>query len=257
MEDNGKSVSTRIAHTTAAGVTIRGLDLVDDIIGTMSFVEMVYFLCSGRKPSVEAVRVLDACLVTLMEHGWTPSSIISRFMIDSVPDEPQVAIASGLLALGNVFAGTSESCAKLLATAVYSGEPLDQHFGRVVQAHRNSKTPVPGFGHPQHKPDDPRTERLLEVGRKNGFSGNYVNALRKLAHAVDAAAGRHITINATGAIAALLLEIGLSAGVMRGLAVISRSAGLVGHIVEERETHASRHMWHLTEENIRYEPKPA
>ncbi len=254
MNENQRNVSTRIAHTTPAGVTIRGLDLVDHIIGKMSFVEMVYFLCSGRKPTPEAARVLDACLVSLMEHGWTPSSIISRFMIDSVPDEPQVAIATGLLALGNVFAGTSENCAKILEQAVRSGEPLDSTFSRVVQAHRASKIPVPGFGHPQHKPDDPRTERLLEVGRENGFSGPYVDALRKLAQAIDAAAGRHVTINATGAIAALLLEIGLSTGVMRGLAVVSRSAGLVGHIVEERENHASRKIWHLTEENIRYEP---
>jgi citrate synthase len=74
-----------------------------------------------------------------------------------------------------------------------------------------------------------------------------------LGHTVDAAAGKHVTINATGAIGALLLEIGLAPGVMRGLAVVSRSGGLIGHIVEERETHAARHIWQLAEENIPYE----
>lgn len=257
MTESAVNMTTRIAKTEAVGVTIRGLDLVRDIIGEMGFVEMVYFLCSGRRPEAGQTRVLDACLVTLMEHGWTPSSIIARLMIDSVPDESQVAIASGLLSLGSVFAGTSEDCAKLLEAAVEGGQPLDGYFAAVVSAHRSAKRPVPGFGHPQHRPDDPRTGRLLEIGREAGFHGVYVEALLALGRAVDAAAGRHVTINATGAIGALLLEIGLSTGVMRGLAVVSRSAGLVGHVVEERDTHAARHIWHLAETSIAYEPPAA
>jgi citrate synthase len=254
MGNNTTKLTTKIAKTETDRVTIRGLDLVDEIIGKLSFVEMVYFLCSGERPSAAQARVLDACLVTLMEHGWTPSSIVTRLMIDSVPEESQVAIASGLLSLGSVFAGTSEGCAKLLELAVQSGKPLQPHFAEVVSAHRSIGQTIPGFGHPQHKPDDPRSGKLLDIARAAGFDGAYVAALRELGRAVDAAAGKHITINATGVIGALLLEIGLSTGVMRGLAVVSRSAGLIGHVVEERETHSARHIWRLAEEHVPYKP---
>jgi citrate synthase len=244
---------TRIAKTEAGGVTIRGLDLVDEIIGELNFTQMLYFLCAGKMPLANQTRVLDACLVTLMEHGWTPSSLIARLMIDSVPEESQVAIASGLLALGSVFAGTSEGCAQILKEGLERGGDLDDYCAEVVRTHRETKKPLPGFGHPQHRPDDPRSAKLLAVGKASSLEGHHIDLLLRLGRAVDAAAGKHITINATGVIGALLLEIGLEPGVMRGLSVVSRSGGLIGHIVEERSSHSARHIWHLAEENIPYE----
>jgi citrate synthase len=244
---------TRIAKTEQHGVTVRGLDLVDDIIGEMTYTQMLYFLCTGRQPDERQVRILDACLVTLMEHGWTPSSLISRMMIDSVPDEAQVAIASGLLALGPVFAGTSEGCAMILRDGVEQGGDLDAYCAEVVRAHRMLRKPIPGFGHPEHKPDDPRSIKLFAVARKVGVDGKYLDLLQRLGKAVDAAAGKHITINATGAIGALLLEIGLPPSVMRGISVASRAGGLIGHIEEERSNHTARYIWHLADQNIPYQ----
>lgn len=234
-------------------MTVRGLDLVDDVIGELSFTQMLYFLCGGRMPTIAETKILDACLVTLMEHGWTPSSLITRLMIDSVPQESQVAIASGLLSLGSVFAGTSEGCAEILKAGIDAGGDLQAYCDHVVASYRALRKPIPGFGHPLHKPDDPRTIKLISTGRLYRVGGQYIDLLLMLSNTVDAAAGKHVTINATGAIGALLLEIGLAPGVMRGLAVVSRSGGLIGHIVEERETHAARHIWQLAEENIPYE----
>ncbi len=245
-------VTTRIASVRPEGVTIHGLDLVDDIIGKLGFTEMTYFLCAGVLPSPAEARVLDACLVTLMEHGWTPSSIIARVVADSVPDDSQVAIAAGLLSLGPVYAGTSEACAKLLLAAAAAPD-ADQFCADTVRDFRNRRAPIPGFGHPLHKPDDPRTARLLALARETGVAGCHVAMLERLARAVDAHFGRHITINATGAIAALLLEIGLAPGVMRGLAVVSRASGLIGHVVEEHRTHAARAIWSFAEHEIPYE----
>jgi len=246
-------MKTRIAKTEADRVTIRGQDLVDDLIGVRSFTEMIYFLTVGRMPTSPQVRVLDACLVTLMEHGWTPSSLITRLMIDSVPSETQVAMASGLLALGSVFAGTSENCALLLQGSVEAGGDPDAYFRDAVASHRARKAAVPGFGHPVHKPDDPRALRLLRIAEEAGLAGRYVQMLHRLSAAMDATFGKHIAINATGAIGALLLEIGLPADLMRGVAVVSRAGGLIGHVAEERQTHSSRYIWKLAEENIPYE----
>jgi citrate synthase len=226
---------------------------VDDLIGVRSFTEMVYFLSVGRMPTAAQVTVLDACLVTLMEHGWTPSSLITRLMIDSVPDEAQVAIASGLLALGSVFAGTSENCARLLQAGIATGGDLDEYCRAVVADHRARKAPVPGFGHPVHKPVDPRAVRLLQVSRDAGVAGPYTDLLLRLSAEMDRAFGKAVTINATGAIGALLLEIGVPPDLMRGVAVVSRAGGLIGHVAEERETHSARYVWKLAEDNIPYE----
>jgi citrate synthase len=187
-----------------------------------------------------------------MEHSWTPSSLIARLAIDSVPEESQVAIAAGLLSLGNIFAGTSEACARLLVAGVESGKPPEVYCRELVARYREERRPMPGFGHPLHKPADPRTAKLIAVADRVGAHGVYVDMLLALSRAVDAAAGKAIPLNATGAIAALLLEIGFPADAMRGLAVVSRAGGLIAHIREEKENHVAREIWSYVEEHVPY-----
>lgn len=119
-------------------------------------------------PTTTETCVLHACLVTLMEHGFTPSSLISRLMIDSVPGEVQLAIAAGISSVGSVCVGTMEGCARILQQGVEEGGDLDVYCQRVVDEHRAEKRPLPGFGHPFHKPDDPRSPRLFVVAREAG-----------------------------------------------------------------------------------------
>jgi citrate synthase len=242
---------TRIATSDAASVTIRGEDLVDDLIGKITFSEMVYFLITGRRPTPTQTRVLDACLVTLMEHGFTPSALVSRIAADAVPSQVQVAMAAGLLTVGEVFVGTMEGCAELLERGIAAADP-DAFCAETARTYLGSRRPIPGFGHPFHKPDDPRAPRLFAVAREAGVEGRYIALLERLGEAVDREAGKHLTINATGAIGALLLEIGIAPDIMRAIAVISRCGGLAGHIVEERQTGSARAIWRLTEENIPY-----
>lgn len=249
-------IKTNIATSDATSITVRGRNLVNELIGKHSFTEMVYFLLRDRMPTISETRVLDACLVTLMEHGWTPASIIARLAIDSVPDQAQLGIAAGLLAVGDVFLGTMECCGRILADGSNHTDP-DAYCREVVADNRARRKPLPGFGHPFHKPDDPRPPRLFAIAREAGCGGRYITLLQRLSAELDRAMARHITINATGAIAALLLEIGLPPEVMRGIAVISRAGGLPGHLAEEHRTHAARRIWQLVEENIPYEePKP-
>jgi citrate synthase len=242
---------TRIATADAASITVRGRDLVNDLIGKHTFTEMFYFLVAGRMPDAAQTRVLDACLVTLMEHGFTPAALVARLMAESVPGDIQVSISAGLLAVGSVHAGTMDGCAALLAAGVNEAD-AEGWCKRIVAEHRQRKENVPGFGHALHKPDDPRTPSLLRVAKETGLDGRYVQLLLKLSTAIDAAAGRHITINATGAIAAMLLEIGIPPEVVRAIAVVSRSAGLVGHILEEQQTDSGRHLVKLARETIPY-----
>jgi citrate synthase len=243
---------TRIGTSDASSITIRGSDLVNDLIGQRTFTEMLYFLTCKRFPSAGEARILDACLVTLMEHGLTPSSIIARLMIDSVPEEIQVAMAGGLMAIGSVFAGTMEGCARLILTAEQHESDLESFCRETLKAHRLARTALPGFGHPIHKPDDPRTPRLFALAGEVGTSGRYISLLQRIGANIDLILGKHLTINATGAIGALLLEIQMPPAVMRGIAVVSRSGGLIGHIEEERDTHSARRIWQLAQQNIPY-----
>jgi citrate synthase len=247
--------TTKIARHTTDAIYVRGASLVDDLIGKLTFTEMMYFQLLGVKPTPAQTRILDAVLVTLMEHGITPSAIASRLIYDSCPEAIQAAVAAGLLGVGSTFIGTMEGCAANLEEILHSREKEQETARKIARRFRESKQPIPGFGHPHHKPDDPRSPRLLALAEEAGVPGHHIRALRLLAAEVDAAWGRHLTINATGAIAALLGEIGVPREVARGIAVVSRAAGLVGHIREEQMEPSARHIWNVVTENIPYAGK--
>jgi citrate synthase len=223
-----------------------------DLIGKLTFTEMTFFQITGRMPNEGQTRVLDACLVTLMEHGLTPSAIAARLVYGSSPEALQGAVAAGLLGVGSVFVGTVEGCAAVLDRLVAASD-LGAEARAIAEEHRAAKRSIPGFGHPQHKPDDPRTPRILAVAEENRLAGSHVKALRALGEAIDAVYGKHITINATGAIAAVLSDCDIHPEIMRGFSIIARCAGLVGHIHEEQRTPAMRALWAAADGAVPYE----
>jgi citrate synthase len=247
--------TTKIARHTTEAIYVRGANLIDELIGNLTFTEMMYFQLLGQRPSAAQAKILDAVLVTLMEHGITPSTIVSRLIYDSCPEAVQAAVAAGLLGVGSTFVGTMEGCAANLEEILAAAEGEAARAKAIAQRVRAAKQPIPGFGHPHHKPDDPRSPRLLAIAEQAGVPGRHIRALRLLSKEVDAAWGRHLTINATGAVAALLGEIGVPREVMRGIAVVSRAAGLVGHIREEQLEPSARHMWDVVSESIPYAGK--
>lgn len=228
----------------------RDADLVEDLIGKRTFSEVMFMQILGREPRAVDMRILDAVLITLMEHGFTPSAIATRMIYMSAPENLQGAVAAGLMAVGSQFVGTMENCATILERLVKSEDP-DKLATHIVTEMKATKQHLPGFGHHLHKPDDPRSIKLLALTEaESDLTGDHVRALRLLAQTVDKVYGRHITINATGAVAAMLGEIGIPAKLMRGFAVISRAAGLVAHVAEEQETPAGRFIWDTIDQAI-------
>jgi citrate synthase len=214
---------------------------------------MMFFLIRERMPTPAEVMVLDACLVTLMEHGLNASTIIARLLDDSGPGQVQVAMAGGLLAVGDVFVGTMDGAARILAKGVLA-EDSAAFCRDTVADHIARKAALPGFGHRKHRPDDPRPARLFAVAAEAGVEGRFIALLQQLGVELDRVMGRHVTINATGAIAALLLEIGMPLEIMRAVAVAARAGGLPGHLLEGRRTRSGRRIWELVEEAVPYEP---
>jgi citrate synthase len=241
--------TTKIATSSATEIIVRGKSLTDELIGKLGFTQMLYFQVLGREATPGQAAMLDACLVALMEHGLTPSALAARLVYGSSPEAIQGAVAAGLLGVGSRFVGTVEGCARLLARIVGGEAPT-----HVVAEHRKSRTPVPGFGHDTHTPDDPRTPRLFALAHEHGVAGPHLVAAMDLSTALDAALGRHLTLNATGAVAAVLADCGVPPEIMRGFALVARCAGLIGHIHEEQHDPALPSIWDAAARAVPYEP---
>lgn len=244
--------TTAICAYTSDAIYVRDKSLVDELIGEITFTQMIFFQIMGRMPTPAEVKIVDAVLVTLMEHGITPSAIATRLTLMSAPESLQGAVAAGLLGVGGQFLGTMQGAAELIAEMMAAEDGVPAAAERIAKRHRASKTALPGFGHNLHRPDDPRTPKILTVASAAGVQGKHIAALLALGEAVDRVYERHITINATGAIAAVLSEIGIPVEVMRGFAVITRAAGLVGHVKEELENPASRGIWDAATHAVEY-----
>jgi citrate synthase len=245
------SPTTHIAQSTPEDIVIRGKSLCHELLGQLTFTELMFFQVLGQVPTPAQLAVVDACLVTLMEHGLTPSVLVARLVHSSAPEALQGAVSAGLLAVGSRFVGTVEGCAALLDRMV-AGDPQAQ-AALIVEEHRAARQSVPGFGHPLHKPDDPRTPRLFALARDKGVAGAHLAALETLSTVLDRALGQHLTINATGAVAACLREVGVPAEIMRGFALVARCAGLVGHIHEEQQRPAMTTIWEAAEQAVPYD----
>jgi citrate synthase len=245
-----KVPETRLCSHTLTSLHYRDKNLVEDLLGQRTFTEVMVMQILAREPRPVDMRIVDAVLIVLMEHGLTPSAIATRLIYMSAPENLQGAVSAGLLAVGSSFVGTMENCSRLLDRIQAAGDAGAQKAEAlaIARQHKAERSAVPGFGHHLHKPVDPRAYKLLELARAEpDLKGDKIAALMTLSAAVDEVAGRAITINATGAVAALLGEIGVPTGVMRGFAVISRAAGLVAHIVEEQQSPSGRFIWDTVE----------
>lgn len=246
------SLPTSIATADEQSITVRDKDLTRELMGEVSFGEFFYLHLTGETPTESELRVFDTLLVTVVEHGITPSVIAARLTYDSAPEAVQGAVASGLLGAGSTFLGSMENAADLVQDGVSrveaGGDKTDIANEMIAEMDR-----LPGFGHPLHEPTDPRTDRIFEVLEEEGFAGDHVAFIREVQAAAEAEYDTDLPINATGAIGVGISELGLDPIVGRGIALVARSAGLVGHLNEEMEQPIARDIWAAVEDNVEYQ----
>jgi len=240
-----------MGSSTAERIVVRGKDLVEDLIGKVSLGDMAFLELKGRLPTNKESTVFNALTVTLVEHGMTPSAIATRLTYYGAPESLQGAVAAGLLGIGDRFGGSVEEAARTLQEAL-AGSDIDIDLNRLAQeivaTHKERKRPIAGLGHPVHKPVDPRAERLFELAAENGFSGRYVGLMQAISHEAQRTHGRELPVNATGAIGAIASELEIPWRVSRGLAVMARAIGLVGHLQEELQEPLAAEIWNRIEE---------
>ena len=233
MSDARTTIGTPTSDTER--MRMRGKDTLTEIVGERTFSETFFFIVTSRMPSAAELKCFDACLNILMDHGITPNALVARLAHDSAPEDIQVAMASALLMVGNKFAGTMVGAGRLLAEGMAAGGDPREWAAETVARHRATKRRIPGFGHPYYYPDDPRAARLFQIAEDAGLECKNIDLIKILGEEIDKASGKHLTLNVTGAMGAVLSEIGFPAELMRSVAVIGRAAGLVAHIYEESQ----------------------
>lgn len=230
---------TAIATSDAEHITVRGFDLCDDLIGKTDFTDYFWLLVTGKKPSETQKMITNACMVAIAEHGLVPSVQAARMTLAAGPDAWQGAVAAGLLGMGNVVAGSSETAGRyiveVLALARENGGDMDAAAIKSLEHLKATRQKVPGLGHPQHSAGDPRANVLLELADKHGVSNDHIKMLRVLAEHAPKIINRPLPINVSGAIPALMLDAGWPLEAMKGIPLLARTAGLVAHLFEESQ----------------------
>jgi citrate synthase len=255
MGKAGPPVS-HISQAYSDRIEVRGRDLTGDLMGRLSFTEYFHLLLTGREPTEEQRFFLDLLLVAIAEHGMMPTNITARMTLAADPGSLQGAVAAGILGAGPVILGTSEACAQLLEEAqerVASGEDPQAVAAHVARTIHENGDRIPGFGHPVHRPLDPRAERILELADARGVSGPHVLLSRHLRDCVAEARGKLLTMNVSMPIAAVMLDLGFESDSVKAVPILARTASLLAHLAEERQLPLGFLMAGRAEEAIEYE----
>jgi citrate synthase len=240
---------SRIGQAYPDRVEVRGRDLAGDLMGRLSFTEYFHLLLTGDEPTEDQRFFLDLLLVAIAEHGMMPSNVAARMTLAADPGSLQGAVAAGILGAGPVILGASESCARLLEEGVASGREPQQ----IAQEIHAAGGKVPGFGHPVHRPVDPRAERILELADARGVSGPHTALARALRDAVAEVWGKPLTMNVAMPIAAVMLDLGYTRATVKAVPILARTAGLLAHLAEEQENSLGLLLAGKAEEAIEYE----
>lgn len=246
QEQRAPRYPTSLGTSDATSISLMGKDLAADLMGKVGFGELAFWLVARRRPTPSQVRVLEAVLVALADHGFTPTALAARLTYLSAPDSLQGALAAGLLGGGSRFLGVTEDCGRFLAEVLgQDGAPPQRTdddrawdalaLAAVRQAQARQQR-VPGLGHPVHKEQDPRTPVLFAIAEEEGLKGAHLRLFEAVGRVHPQVLGRRLPLNGAGVCGAALADLGLPIELLRGFALLARTAGLLGQLAEERHT---------------------
>jgi len=257
MADTPKLVSS-MGRAELDRIFVRGYDLNEELLGKITFAQMVYLMLVGRMPTADEGRMVDTMLNVLVDHGMTTGALAARMTYHSAPEAIQGAVAASILGAGSVHLGSSEYCAKMLHDALppqSKEDDLDAIAKATVEKRLANKDLIPGIGHGIHTQGDPRAEKLFQIAQETKVYGRYCELLRKIGKVADERVGRHLPVNVTGAIAAISMDMGLPWQMSKSFAILGRALGGIAHIGEEIRRPIARGISNLIRENLQYEPE--
>jgi citrate synthase len=255
---------TSIGTSDATSITLLGHDLAGDLMGQVGFGELAYWLVAMRRPTPGQLRLFEAVLVALADHGLTPTVIAARMTLTGAPESIQGAVAAGVLGGGSRYLGVTEDCGRFLAeTLAAAPRPLptaDDQAGwdalalPAVRRRREAGGLVPGLGHPVHKDVDPRTPVLFALAESEGVLGPHLRLFAAVGRTHPDVLGRRLPLNGAGVCGAVLADLDLPVDMLRGFALLARTAGLLGHLAEETRDPIGPKIYRQVEEAASYQP---
>ncbi|HEV7445205.1 MAG TPA: citryl-CoA lyase [Steroidobacteraceae bacterium] len=251
--------SSAISTSNDSTILVRGRDLAQELVGSVSFTDHFWLLVTGQPPSAGQRRVLDATLVAIAEHGLVPSVQVSRMTLAAAPEALQGAVAAGILGCGSVVLGSSEAAGVFYSEIARCSEAgAEDAAVKVIEEYRRSRRAIPGYGHPLHKEADPRALRLIQIADEVGLAGKFVTIARLVESWLPRVLGKPLALNVSGAIPAVLLDAGFPLGALKGVPILARTAGLIAHLLEEQQQPIGFVMSHAAAGAIDYNgPAPA
>jgi len=227
-EDKWKTAITDIKK---GEIRVRGYD-IQEMMEKLSFSDAVFLILKGELPTKEESEMMRAILVSSIDHGITPPSVLSTRTVLSGGNPLNSAVAGGILTIGDVHGGAIERCARILQDWAKRPDETSSVAKEMVSDFIYKRKRIPGFGHRLHE-TDPRTVKLFQIAKDLNFSGKHI----KLAQAIEVelanSLGKKLPINVDGAIAAVISDMGFDWRLGKGFFLISRVPGLVAHAYEE------------------------
>ncbi|NPA51613.1 MAG: citryl-CoA lyase [Aquificae bacterium] len=205
---------------------VRGYKL-KDMIDRLNFTQAIYLVLTGELPNERQQRMMDAILVTMIEHSIAPPSVIAARAVISGGNPLHVGVGAGVLAFGKVHGGALEDAMRFLQ------ENVDNPPDQVVKTYLQQGKRIPGYGHRYYKEEDPRTEKLLSIAKEQGYFGKYCRFAVEIEKQIEKQKRKKLVLNVDGAVAAVASELGFDWKIGEGLWIIGRIPGLVAHTYEE------------------------
>jgi citrate synthase len=253
---------TSIGTSDEDSIRLLGHDLAGDLLGQVGFAELAFWLVAMRRPTAGELRLFETVLVALADHGFTPTVIAARLTLTSAPEALQGAVAAGLLGGGSRFLGVTEDAGRFLADTMRSLDGAlptddagwDELAVRTVEAQRAAGRFVPGLGHPVHKNGDPRTPVIIRIATEEGVRGPHLELFEAIGRTHPAVLGRTLPLNGAGVCGAALADLGFPPEILRGFALLARTAGLLGHLAEEMRTPVGMQIYDDIDRSLDYRP---
>lgn len=246
------SFVTAVSGHTTKGIMLRNHPLLD-LVEEADFVSTLFLSMTGRKPKKNEKKIMNAILVSSIDHGINPASGFVPRVVASSGNDILTCMASSLLALGPYHGGAITSAMQVFLAVSKDGDDIEKACDNLIDDYRIQKKRVPGFGHPKYTKVDPRAKLLFDMARKADLEIVYMNIAKQMEHSLEQKLNRKLVLNIDGAIAALLLTLGIDLIAGNAVFGLARVAGSIAHIVEEQKS--GKWVRRIKEADVEYAPE--